>query len=63
MRADLIKAGYEGEGDECDFPWVTLSLEGSLVGSNLHPCKQVESVDREHESPCVRQLDSLIGCG
>jgi len=31
MCADLIKAGYEGEGDECDSSWVTLPLEGVVV--------------------------------
>jgi len=59
MCADLSKAPYEEEGDECDASWVTLPLEGSLVGSKLYPCPPVEPVDREHEPPCARQLDSL----
>jgi hypothetical protein len=57
----LLETRCEGEGDRCDSFWMT--LEGSLVRCNLHPWQPVESVDDEHEPPCVRQLDSLIWCG
>jgi hypothetical protein len=34
-----------------------------LLDAYLHPYLPEESVDDEHETPCARQLDSLIGCG
>ncbi len=33
------------------------------MDTKLHPDEQFESVDDEHEPPCARQLNNLIGCG
>ncbi len=55
-----LEIRYEGEGDEC-VSWVT--FQWILWDPKLHPYLPVDSEDNEHETPCVRQLDSiLIGC-
>ena len=37
--------------------------QGINYGHKLHPDEQFESVDDEHEPPCPRQVNNLIGCG